>query len=182
MDISKLARSLSRNSLRILRTGMNIAKQDILTARAFASNILVPLGVMSFYLVAFSWLLPDGVNKIFVTISGQYVFTITFLLCIAFFAMNGLQKAQQQHPKASRQNEWSAGDLWLLLLPMAPTVQYILSNCDILSGFESVLVFCSFALFASLLVLVIPLLLRGTGSVRPLMSVGLAFAFSITPA
>lgn len=151
----------------------------VLRERSVHSHVLVSLGVLSFYFVSFSWLLPEGVNKAFVTRSGKYVIPITIVLYIAFFAINGLRRVQQQLFITSRA-KLAAGDLLILLLPLAPIIQYILNNEDILSHFESILIFCSFVLFVSLPILVIPILIRNTGSTRPVMSLGLAFTFLIT--
>lgn len=164
MNIGKLAKLISRR---------------VLPGRFFFSRVLIPLGVLSFYFVSFSWLLPEGVNKAFVTGSGKYVIPITIFLYVAFFAINGSRRVKQQLFITSRTKLY-AGDLLLLLLPLTPIIQYILSNDDILSRFESILVFCAFVLFVSLPILVIPILIRNTGSTRPVMSLGLAFTFSIT--
>ncbi|MCX6070933.1 MAG: hypothetical protein NTU91_08765 [Chloroflexi bacterium] len=153
--------------------------RQVLTVTFLLSHVLIPLGVMSFYFVSSSMLLPAGVNKVFVTRSAKYSVPIAILLCIALFAVFGSRRIRQQLSRTSRE-ELSAGDLILLLLPLAPVVQYILNNNDILSRLDSILVFCFFALLASLPIIVVPMLLRSTGSARLVMYLGVALAFSIT--
>ncbi len=143
------------------------------------SRVLVPLGVLTLYFISFSRLLPVGVNKVFVTRSGTYVLLITIFLYLVFFAFIKLGRVKPPFRKTSR-GSLSARDLTLLLLPLAPVVQYILNNQDILSPFDSFYVLFVFALFVALFVLLIPILLTIVGSTRTAMFLGLAFAFSIT--
>jgi hypothetical protein len=70
--------------------------------------------------------------------------------------------------------------LILLLLPLAPVVQYIVNNDEILSWVDALLVLSAFALLAAVVVIILPILLGRTGSARPVMYLGLAFAFTIT--
>ncbi len=65
-------------------------------------------------------------------------------------------------------------------MPLAPVVQYILNNAEILSWIDAVAVFCVFALLASVAIMIVPILVQHVGSTRPVMYLGVAFAFSIT--
>lgn len=142
-------------------------------------NVIIPLGVMSLYLALSAWLLPSGVNNAFVTRFAIYLVPTTALLYIAFFITIGSRKNGIQFFKLTK-TEWSAQDSILLLLPLSPVLQYIQNNNGILSGVESVLVFCVLAVLVSIPVVFFPYLLGRTGSYRPVVSIGLAFAFSIT--
>ena len=153
--------------------------KQVLTASFFLSHILIPIGVLLFYFVSISLVLPDGVNKVFVTRSSKYLLPITIFLFIGFFSVIGLRRIKLQFISTSRE-ELFAGDLLLLLLPLTPVVQYIINNSDILSWFEYILIFCLFILFVYLPIFVIPLLFRNTDSIRPLMFLGMAFTFAIT--
>jgi len=143
------------------------------------SHALIPLGVLAFYFISFSWLLPEGVNKVFTTQSGKYVLLVTIFLSLVFLAFFKLKRVKQRFLKSSGE-KLSVGDLTLLLLPLTPVVQYILNNQDILSLFESFYVFFVFAFFGTLFILVIPIFLRIVGSTRTMVYLGLAFAFSVT--
>ena len=150
-----------------------------LTVDFFLAHIAIPLGVTSFYFVTCSILLPAGVNRVFVTRSAGYAVPITILLWLAALAVIGPRRIRQRFTGTTREGP-SAGDLILLLLPLTPVVQYILRNDDILSLSETILVFCFFVLLAGLPIIIVPFLLRKTGSTRALIGLGLAFTFSIT--
>ncbi len=150
-----------------------------LNASFLFSHILIPLGVLSFYFVSLLFFLPEGVNKVFVTQSAKLFLPITIFLFIAYFSTIGLRKTKLQFFSTTKE-EFYASDLVLPLLPLTPIVQYMINNSDILSWFESIVIFCLFLLLVSLLIFVVPLLFKNTGSTRPLMFLGLAFTFLIT--
>ena len=111
--------------------------------------------------------------------SAKYVVPITIFLLTAFFAIVGLRRIKLQFFRTVGE-ELAASDLILLLLPLAPVMQYIINNDDILSLADSIQVFCVFLLLASLPIIVVPILLRNTGATRPVLFLGIAFTFSIT--
>lgn len=162
-----------------LRNSIRLILDHVLKVRFVISHILIPFGVMLLYFASSSLLLPAGVNNVFVTRSAKYALPILILLYTPFFAAAALGRIKWQSLKTSGE-ELSAGDLMLLLLPLTPIAQYILNNDEILSPSDSILVFCFFALLAMLLIIVVPALLRSSGSTRPVMYLGLSFAFSIT--
>ncbi len=47
--------------VKVLKVKLN----DVLTADFFFSHVLIPLAVVTLYFVSFSWLLPEGVNQVF---------------------------------------------------------------------------------------------------------------------
>lgn len=155
------------------------ASNQLLTTSFFFTHVLIPLGLLSIYLVAFSWLLPEGVNKAFVTRSGMFVIPTTIFLSVIYAATQG-RRGDKRELLESAERGLSAGDLTLILLPLAPIVQYVASNLEILSPIEAVAVFGFFALFAALFILALPYLVRNSRASRPVMSLGLAFAFLIT--
>jgi hypothetical protein len=151
----------------------------MLTVSFLSSRILIPLAVLSLYFVAASLLLPDGVNKIYATRSARTIVPATILAWAAFLAATRLKWLKGRVSAAPEEGP-SASDLGLLLLPLTPVVQYVLLNTEILFPLDTILILSFFVLLAALLILVIPVLLRRTGSTRPLMYLGLAFAFSLT--
>jgi len=156
----------------------SISKQELNSSFIF-SHILIPLGVLSFYFVSLLFLLPEGVNKVFVTRSAKLFLPLTIFLFIAYFSIIGLRKTKLQFFSITNE-EFDASDLVLPLLPLTPVVQYIINNSDILSWFECIVIFCLFLLLVCLLIFVVPLLFKNTGSTRTLMFLGLAFTFLIT--
>jgi hypothetical protein len=161
-----------------IRNSIRLILDHVLKVRFVISHILIPFGVMFLYFASSSHLLPAGVNKIFVTRSARYALPILILLYTPFFAAAALGRIKWQSLKIPGE-ELSAGDLMLLLLPLTPIAQYILNNDEILSPSDAILVFCFFAVLAMLLIIIVPALLRNSGSTRPVMYLGLAFAFLI---
>ena len=144
----------------------------------FFSHILVPVVVLSIYLVVSSFLLPEGVNRVFVTRSARYLLPVAGLLCAVLLVFLGPGRRRLRFLPTDR-DRVSAGDLTLLLLPMAPVTQYLLSNDGILAWWEVLLVFGFFALLVALPTLVVPALLWRSGATRPVMYLGAAFAYTI---
>ena len=101
------------------------------------------------------------------------------LLCAVFLVLVVGGKLKLQFPVAAR-DRVSAGDLMLLLLPMAPVTQYVLNNDDLLAWWEALLVLALFALLVAVPVILVPALLTKTGATRPTMYLGVAFAFMLT--
>jgi len=154
--------------------------------RAIWIHIVVPLTVLTLYLVSFSffysWLLPEysrNVNAVFVDRAWKYsliLAAVSYLIFLVIF-------------KTTKVNKLTFGDniekvrvidFILILLPLTPIVQYILNNQDILSPLGSVYVLALFVGFSALFVIVIPTLLGIVGSTKTLMLLGFAFAFMIT--
>jgi len=74
------------------------------------SHILIPLGVLSFYFVSLLFLLPEGVNKVFVTRSAKIFLPLTIFLFIAYFSIIGLRKTKLQFFSITNE-EFYASDL-----------------------------------------------------------------------
>jgi len=163
-------------SISLILTYIPLVKLD--TGFLF-SSILIPLGVLSLYCVPLIFFLPEGVNKAFVTQSAKIFLPTTNFLFLAYFSYLGLRKTKLQFFTTANEG-FCTSDLVLPLLPITPVVQYLINNSEILSWFEGIVIFGIFLLFASLLIFVVPLLFRNIGSTRPLMFLGMAFAFLIT--
>jgi hypothetical protein len=142
------------------------------------SELLIPLAVLSLYLVAASLLLPAGVNRVFVTRSAQALLPVAGLLWIAFLILAWLTLGALPRPRQPTAGP-RLGDGILVLLPLTPVLQYVLLNAAILFPVDVFLVVGTFALLASLLILGVPFLLRRSGAARSLIYMGLAFAFSL---
>ena len=143
------------------------------------SNVLIPLGVMSFYLAVASLLLPEGVNKVFAARSTKYSLPITIFLFIVYFFFIGIKRSKEKI-SFTPSEAISARDLTLILFSLTPVVQYSINNPDILLWYEHIILFCGFALLFSIPIIAIPCLFRNTGSTRALMFLGLAFSYTIT--
>ncbi len=144
----------------------------------FFSHILVPLWVLTLYFLAFSKLLPEGVNNIFATRSGKYTLWLACALGIVFLAIIVFRKKALSFPLTSEES-FSVKNLILLLLPLTPVMQYILNNLEILSFEDIVYILLVFTAFIVFFVLIIPILLRKISSSQILAFLGLAFTFTI---
>lgn len=157
---------------------MDISKR-VLNVNFLFSQLIVPLGALSVYVILSSRLFPVGVTKAFFVRFENYLIPISLLVFAVFFGILGTRKIKPNLFNASLE-KLPVYDLLLLLLPLTPVAQYILLNDEILSGSEAVLLFCLFVLLASIPIIIIPFLLRRTGAVYSTMSLGLGFAFFIT--
>lgn len=148
----------------------------------FFSNVLVPAIALAFYCGSFQYFSSrfqlEGVNYFFVSRMGRYVLFLAAGATLAFFA---ILKAQPGGGLAFKNTieKLQPADGLLLLLPLTPVVQYILSNQEVLSPAESLLVLLIFLLFSGFYIFAIPAVLSGVLPTRTLMVVGLAFVFTI---
>jgi len=148
----------------------------------FFSNVLIPLLALALYCGSFAYfssrLLLDGVNYVFVSKFGKYLLfvlagaVLTFLLILKVKGSGGLTFKNPGEKIYS-------GDLLLLLLPLTPVLQYILSNQEMLSPAESLYALALFAVFSAVYIFALPALLVNLMPVRTLMVMGLAFVFTI---
>jgi len=143
------------------------------------ANVLIPLWALVFYFMSFSRLLPPGVNHDFVARSGKYLLYVACMLSMAFVLFLVIKG---QKPSFSRNyaDGFFVGDITLVLLPVTPVMQYLIKNSEILSFLEAIGLMAIFILVSSLFILLVPVLLIETGSRQALMSLGVAFTFSIT--
>ena len=141
--------------------------------------VLIPLVVLSLYLLLASLGLPAGVNDTFATRSARFFVPVSILV-IGVVALVRFGRGRGLQVSSARREGLTKSDLILLLLPLTPVVQYILRNEDILSWAEALAVIGFFALLASVPIFVVPALLRNTAAARPVMYLGLAFMFLLT--
>jgi len=171
-------------------------------------QVLVTLVALPLYFVSFSWflhwLLPEhetNVNAVLASdawkgslaVAGFYV---VFLVIVGLYIIlepyigryilvdgrkgNKAPLKTKKSKKLAFKNSIEKFDFILILLPLTPVVQYILSNQDTLSPLGSLYVFAVFAGFSVLFVIVVPALLGIIGPTKTLMILGLAFTSTIT--
>src|SRR3970040_160835 len=129
------------------------------------SNVFIPLIVLTGYFIVFSLLLPQGVNKLFAEKSWRLTLLLAGLVGAVTFALFVSRKGKQSSFEQSKE-KISSVDLILILLPMMPVVQYVVSNQVLLSWIEILYVLTIFFGFSFLFVIAIPMLLRGVASSR----------------
>jgi hypothetical protein len=164
--------------IKSIKNFLSIATVEQKTER-FITHILIPLWILNLYLFSLSLLAPEGVTKAFAARSGDYALLVTIVLSLIFFYI--LRKKERRlFSHQETEGKFSSDHLILLLLPLTPVMQYILSNLEILSPLDAIYVFIIFVIFAAFFILLIPILFRKTGSSQILMCLGLAFTYSIT--
>jgi hypothetical protein len=146
-------------------------------------NLLVPVVVLVFYAGTFAWLssrlLPEGVNYLFASKLWKYGAFLLAGICLVILSLLGLRRNSNATFRIKRVR-FSPADGILLLLPLTPVVQYILSNRDTLSPLGSLCVVAFFLLFSGLYLLAMPALFGLIGSSRVLMFLSLAFVTTLT--
>lgn len=150
-----------------------------LKAELVLSHVLFPLWVLIFYLEAFSVFMSPGVNYDFVTRSGKYLLYAASLLSTTYV----LFLVVKRHKPSFSSNDadrFFVGDIILVLLPLAPVTQYLINNIELLTILEVVGVISVFFLVSGVLILLIPAVLKKTGSRQTLICLGAALTFSIT--
>jgi len=146
------------------------------SANFLFSNALIPLSVLTLYLVSFSYFLTNGVNRFFAEELWRPALILAGLAVVTLLRFKKVSKLTFK--KSAEKLTYS--DLLLLLLPLTSVVQYIINNQDILSISESFYVFGIATLFVALFIIAIPKLLSIVGATRTTMVLGLALTFLIT--
>lgn len=149
----------------------------------FFQNIYVPSLVLVLYCGSFAYysshFLVEGVSYIFVSRVTKYLLIAVLVVGLIYLISDETKKSH--FLSESPVQGFYLGDLFLLLLPLTPIVQYILSNQEVLSLKESLYLLVVFAIFSSIYIFVFPALIGRLSSNRQvLMIVGLAFVYTIT--
>jgi hypothetical protein len=148
-------------------------------------QVIVTLVVLALCFLSFSWflswLVPEqspNVNAVFASRAWKYTL-LAAMFCLVPFVFFRTRRGNGPPGKSSAEKP-RVTDVILILLPLTPVVQYILSNRDILSPLGSLCILGVFAAFSAVFIIVLPTLLGLVGSAKPFMIVGLAFTFTIT--
>lgn len=164
---------------------MDVKTHKIFSISSLISNIFVPTLVLTVYSGLLGIILNHyhlvGVNQIFIFRLIEvliYIISFEFGGIIVMIIINLIKKGKFP-PLLHDKIKFSPSNLFLLLLPLTPVIQYIIKNIEILSTLDVVVVFFFFFLFSALLVLVLPNLLGFIGNIRIMKAVGLAFTFTI---
>lgn len=150
-------------------------------------HILIPLVVLVLYFVCFSSLVTllapqyvPNVNLTFARKAWKLLVILGAAIYLFFASLYFRLRGTGQITFRNDIQPFYPSDLVLILLPVAPVVQYVLANRDILSLWDA---FCAVAIVAAVsLVFVagLPWVLRAVTSLRVVMMAGLSFTFTIT--
>lgn len=145
-------------------------------------NLLAPAALLAIYFlmldvyISHGHQLPNGVNLTFAR--------TLFLPLLGLVAIGLVGYLLIPSPKNTSVLQNHAGFSWreglLILLPITPIVQYILSNRDILFAFDVLYLLAFFVIASVTFVLLIPYLLRHWTSSSLMQIAGLVFVFMVT--
>ena len=156
--------------------------KKIFDVNFFFSNVLLPVALLVCYCGSFAYLssrfLTEGVTYFFVSRVAKYALLLLMGTILIFLVALGTKPGGKVTFQYSNE-KLQLNDLFLLLLPLTPIVQYVLHNQATLSLADSVYALIAFALFSSVYVFAIPAALAAIVPVRVLMALGLAFVFTI---
>ncbi|HPR64860.1 MAG TPA: hypothetical protein PK014_11625 [Thermoanaerobaculia bacterium] len=149
------------------------------TSQYILTRVLIPLGILFFYLLLSSAFLPGGINRVFIRNLIPIVTLVLVLLSATFVTLLIMRKIPFRI-KTSADIRFSPLDLSLLLFPLTPVAQYMIHNANILFWYDYFYIAAFFILFVSVPLLFIPYLFRFSGSTGSLISLGLAYTYTIT--
>ena len=144
----------------------------------FFSHLLIPLWLLTFYLLYFSKYLPAGINNAFVTNSGKNLLRVAEILSILFLLLI-LFKKDKFSLFRKRTDKITPDYLILLLLPLTPLVQYILYNLETLSTSDIIYIIFVFTLATAFFAFFLPLALNKIASAQVMILLGIALSFSL---
>lgn len=139
------------------------------------------LGAIMLYSAAGVFLVPEGVNDVFLLYLMKLALFLFFgimlilVLCRSIWDRNLWEIATA----TGKQHSFETTDLLLLMLPLTPIVQYILANQDILSPSGTLALLGGSALFLLAVCVIFPMLLRKLFPVRILMIAGMGLSFVV---
>ncbi|NMB55474.1 MAG: hypothetical protein GYA15_12300 [Leptolinea sp.] len=147
------------------------------------TRLVIPAAALLLYCVSFFYisgmLSLNGVNTVFVENFGK-VLLAAVAGAYGLFFLATLMNKKSRWEFSNKVGKFTFGELILLLLPLTPIVQYLITNRELLSFVDIAFVSGFFILFSGLYILVIPLILSPISSYRAMQVVGLTFAFTIT--
>jgi len=149
--------------------------------QTFAPMVILILNLTLFSLFL-SWLFPENdvnVNSDFASSARGPLIILAAGMLLIFLVLK-LAARGRKFSFRNNSEKLRRGDVALILLPLTPVVQYIINNQDILSPLDSVYVLAVFSIFSILFIIVSPAVFRAVGSTRMIVSLGLAFTYTVT--
>ncbi len=141
-------------------------------------DVLLPLSVLSFYLLILYLVLPDGINRTFVGRSAaRALLFLVLLLCMYFYYRVVKQSKDLQFRRNSEY--FPTSNLWLILLPLTPILRYLVLNQDIVTALDFFVMSLVFGGIALLFVFVLPLLFGAIASRAVLVTMGMSLVFCL---
>ena len=146
----------------------------------------VPLSILSLYCFSFFFLFtsrfPEDARTVNTVFANRAGIISLFLAAAALLIYLSVMKLSPGSGLSliRKREKLLAADFLLLLLPLAPVVQYVINNRDILSTGAALQVITTFLIFSLVVVIVLPAALSILASRKTLMITGMTFAFMVT--
>jgi len=147
-------------------------------------NLLFPIGLFASYCGSFIYIyrtilnLPKGINFYFIGFLCKYSVICFIIISILFFIF-WLSNKNNDEKFMITKEKINIRNFILILIPFTPIMRYILSNRNILSLKDSLIIILISLAFSSIYILVIPYLVRFISIPDITMSLGTAFVFTI---
>ncbi|MBP8083575.1 MAG: hypothetical protein KAZ87_10290 [Spirochaetes bacterium] len=140
----------------------------------FWMNALTFSGIIAIYSFIASAFLPSSINSVF----ASFMFKISLIITLFFIFSYILWKIISRRMAFTLEKnfeKFSLYDFALILIPMTPIAQYILSNQESLTPLNSLIIFLLFAISIAVLGIVIPVLLSRIASKQLIITASLGF-------
>jgi len=147
------------------------------------ANLVIPLVSLMIYCWTFviisSWLMLEGVNYHFARRTGGLVFFATIVLIIIMIVGIKMRWFKSPFFDKAIQGNITSVDILLILLPLTPVTQFVITNHEILDGIDYLYALALFALFSSIFIFFLPMAFNLLAPTRAPFIVGLAFIYMI---
>lgn len=140
----------------------------------FFIGSIVFFSLLSGYSLIGAFILPAGINSIFTSFLWKILLVIILLLAAVFSGWKFLTRKMSYSYKKNSE-PFRTADFILLLIPMTPVMQYIISNQNSLTIAGSCFIFLFFLLLLALFGTVVPVLLSRFAPKRILVTASVSF-------
>ncbi len=140
----------------------------------FWMNAFVFSGIIALYSFICQIALPSSINSVF----ASFIFKISVIATLFFLLSYIVWKIISRRMAFALEKsfeKFSFSDFALILIPMTPIAQYILSNQESLTVLNSMIIFLIFAIAISILGIVIPVLLSKIASKHLIVTASISF-------
>ena len=140
----------------------------------FWMNAFVFSGIIALYSFICQIALPSSINSVF----ASFIFKISVIATLFFLLSYIVWKIISRRMAFALEKsfeKFSFSDFALILIPMTPIAQYILSNQESLTVLNSMIIFLIFAIAISILGIVIPVLLSKMASKHLIVTASISF-------
>lgn len=155
---------------------MSLKRFMLKDLNGFFRTSIVSISLLFVYSLICSLILPKGVNAVFTAFLWKILLGILAMFAVHFSIWLFMQRKMSfSYKKNSESFQWE--EFVLLLIPMTPVMQYILSNQNSLTIPSSIFIFIFFGLIAALTGIAVPVLLSRVASKNILITAAISFLY-----